>query len=171
MASRSLAQALRQHHGIEHATVTLLTQRVPGARVVAHSDLEGFTVFGDVETATLRAVVEEALTRLQRGESGLAVHPNCGTNLVAAGTLAGLSALALAAGRNRPWWDRLPAAVAGATLAIIFAMPVGQWLQANITTSAEVAGLRVASITRFADGPVARHRVIIGLQTEEPITA
>jgi len=158
----SVAKTLRQHHGVEHATVSLLTQRVPGVRVMAHSDLAGFTVVGDVDTATLQAMVEEALARLQRGEKGLAVHPNCGTNLVTAGALAGLSALLLASGRNRSWWDRLPSAILGATLALIVAGPAGYWMQANVTTSADVPGLRVEAVYRVEGGPVTRHRVILG---------
>lgn len=165
MASRSPAQTLRQHHGIEHATVTLLSRRVPGARVAAHSDLAGFTVFGDVETAALRATAEEALARLQRGEAELAIHPNCGTNLVTAGALAGLGALALTRGRS--WWDRAPGAILGATLALILAIPAGRWMQANVTTSADVAGLRIADVTRLGDGGPPRHRVTIGAQTPE----
>lgn len=157
----SIAKTLRQHHGIEHATVTLLTQRLPGVRVIAHSDLGGFTVVGNVDTEVLLATVEEALARLQRGEKGLAVHPNCGTNLVTAGALAGLSALLLASGRNRSWWDRLPSAILGATLALMVAGPAGHWMQATITTSADVAGLRVGSVCRIEGGPVTRHRVVI----------
>ncbi|MGQ9491620.1 MAG: DUF6391 domain-containing protein [Anaerolineae bacterium] len=161
MPFNSLAKTLRQHHAIEHATVTLLSQRLPGVRIVAHSDLEGFTVIGDVDTATLQATVEEALARLQRGEKGLAVHPNCGTNLVTAGTLAGLSALLLASGRNRSWWDRLPSAILGATLALVVAGPAGYWMQINVTTSADVRERRVAAVHRIAGGPVVRHRVIL----------
>lgn len=161
MPFNSIAKTLRQHHGIEHATVTLLTQRLPGTRIIAHSDLAGFTVIGDVDTEFLRATVEEALARLQRGEKGLAVHPNCGTNLVTAGTLAGLSALLLASGRDRPWWDRLAGAILGATLALMAAGPAGHWMQANVTTSAEVAGLRVDAVYRIKGGPVTRHHVII----------
>ncbi len=167
MASRSLAQMLRQHHGIEHATVALLSRHVPGVRVAAHSDLAGFTVFGEVETDVLCTIAEEALARLQRGEAELAIHPNCGTNLVTAGAFAGLGALAMTHGRDRSWWDRAPAAILGATLALILALPAGHWLQANVTTSAEVAGLRIADVTRLAGDGVTRHRVTIDDQDSE----
>lgn len=161
MAFFNLAQRLRQHHGIEHATVTLLTQRLPGVQVLARSNAFGFTVFGAVPTDTLEAIAQEALARLQAGERLLAVHPNCGTNLVTAGTFSGIGALLMAGGRNRSWWDRVPSAVLGATLALILALPAGRWMQENVTTSPEVAGLRIASVTRLTDGPVVRHRVTI----------
>lgn len=159
---QSPVYTLRQHHAIEHATVTLISRRAPGAQVVARSDLQGFMVYGNVETAILRATAQEALTRLQAGEAELAVHPNCGTNLVAAGMLSGLAALAAGSGRNRPLWDRVPSAILGATLALIVAMPLGRWAQANITTTSQVDGLRVISVIKIADGPMARHRVVIG---------
>ncbi len=161
MESRSVTQRLRQHHAIEHATITLLSRRVPGTRLLAHSDLDGFIVVGEIEAATLHVVAEEALAHLQRGESGLAVHPNCGTNLVTAGTLTGIGALLMTHGRDRSWVDRACSAILGATLALIIAAPAGRWMQANVTTSADVAGLCIASVRKLIDGPVVRHRVTI----------
>jgi Domain of unknown function (DUF6391) len=159
---QSPATVLRQHHAIEHATVTLVTRRAPGAQVVARSDLQGFMTYGDVDTALLQSAAEEALARLQAGESSLAVHPNCGTNLATAGILCGLAAFVAGSGRNRSLWDRVPSAILGATLALIVAAPVGRWVQANITTTGRVAGLRVVSVVRVAGEPLCRHRVTIG---------
>ena len=167
MAARSIAQTLRQHHGIEHGTMTLLSRRLPGTRLIAHSNLDGFTLLGAVETDVVRATAEEALMRLQRGEAGLAVHPNCGTNLVTAGALTGLGALLMTQGRGRSWWDRIPSAILGATLALIVAPPAGQWVQTNLTTSADVAGLRIISVTKLANTPIVRHQVTIGEQGVE----
>lgn len=160
MEKRSFAQMLRQHHAIEHATVTLLSQRLPGVSLLARSDLDGFTLFGEVDTAVVRQTAEEALRRLQAGEAGLAIHPNCGTNLVTAGVLSGAAALAATSGRARSVWDRLPAALLAATLALIVAVPAGRWMQQNVTTSPEVAGLNIADVQRLETGAV-RHRVAI----------
>ncbi len=168
MDSRSITQRLRQHHGIEHATITLLSRRLPGTRVIAHSDPDGFIVLGEVDTAMLHIVAEEALTRLQRGEAGLAIHPNCGTNLVTAGALTGLGALLMTHGRDRSRLDRALSAILGATLALTVAMPAGQWVQANITTSADAAGLCIASVKKLADAPVMKHRVTVRAKAAEP---
>jgi len=161
IAPRLMARRLRQHHGIEHATVTLLSRRLPGIFIAARSDLQGFIVYGDVDTLSLRAAVEEALGRLQQGEHQLAVHPNCGTNLVVSGLMSGSAAWLLSSGRKRPWWDRLPGAILGATLALLIAPPVGRWAQENLTTSPEVAGLRVGDVVKLDRGPVTQHRVVI----------
>ena len=161
IAPRLMARRLRQHHGIEHATVTLLSRRLPGIFIAARSDLQGFIVYGNVETLTLRAAVEEAMGRLQQGERQLAVHPNCGTNLVVAGLMSGSAAWLLSSGRKRPWWDRLPGAILGATLALLVAPPIARWAQENITTSPDVVDLRVDDVVRLNGGPVTRHRVVI----------
>jgi len=161
MANRSLGQMLRQNHAMEHATVTLLSQRIPGVSLVGRSDLQGFTLFGDLDTGTIEEVSGEALARLQGGEAGLAVHPNCGTNLVTAGMLSGLAATLAVSGRNRSWADRIPASLLAATLALIVAVPAGRWMQENVTTSPHVEGLRITGVIRQG-GPVTRHRVLIG---------
>jgi hypothetical protein len=159
---QSPATVLRQHHAIEHATVTLVSRRAPGAQIIARSDLQGFMVYGDVDTILLQAAAEEALARLQAGEVALAVHPNCGTNLATAGILSGLAAFVAGSGRNRSLWDRVPSAILGATLALIVAAPASRWVQTNITTTGRVAGLRITAVTRLMGGPVIRHRVTIG---------
>lgn len=158
---RRMARRLRQHHGIEHATVTLLSRRLPGTFIAARSDLQGFIVYGDVDVLNLQAAAEEALQRLQEGERGLAVHPNCGTNLVVTGLLSGSAAWLLSSGRKRPWWDRLPGAILGATLALIIAPPIARWAQENITTSPEIADLRVGDVVKLDRRPIAQHRVVI----------
>ncbi|HRX05321.1 MAG TPA: DUF6391 domain-containing protein, partial [Anaerolineae bacterium] len=94
---------VRQHHAVEHATITILMARNPGLQLVGgRSDHRGFYIYGPVQTSALSTAVEEALRRLKNGEARLAIHPNCGTNLVTTGTLAGVAALTAAAiGRYR----------------------------------------------------------------------
>lgn len=161
MEQRSLVQAIRQHHGIEHATLTVLSQRFPQVRVAARSNARGFMVYGEVDTLDLRDAAEEALARLGSGERSLSVHPNCGTNLVAAGLMSGLAACLAASGDERPVWDRVPAAILAATAALAVAPRVGRWAQSRVTTSPQVTGLRVVSVTRVDVGPLTRHRVVI----------
>ncbi len=153
-------QRLRQHHGLEHATVTLLSRHLKDTSLLARSDLAGFTIFGAVDADLLRATVEEALARLQAGERALAVHPHCGTNVATAGILAGVAALLAGSGQKRSfWWERLPSAVLAATVAILAAGPIGHWLQEHITTSSQVQGWRIARIERVSDEPVVAYRI------------
>ena len=82
---------IRRNHGLEHATLHVLAQRHPKISMAGHSNATGFWLLGDVDTEDLSDAIEEALRRMRSGERNLAVHPNCGTNFVSAGTIAGLA--------------------------------------------------------------------------------
>ena len=92
----------RQNHALEHATFTILATINPTLSVSARSNNNGFIIFGDVDLGLLRRALDEALARLLAGEAGLAIHPNCGTNLavgvsmVTIGTLLGMASIIIA---------------------------------------------------------------------------
>jgi hypothetical protein len=74
---------------------------------------------------------------LRRGESHLAVHPRCGTNVVTAGSLIGLIAfLAMLPGDSRSRRARLPLVILLSTLGLMLAQPLGLRVQEHITTDA-----------------------------------
>ncbi|MBK7201155.1 MAG: hypothetical protein IPH87_11300 [Anaerolineae bacterium] len=95
----------------------------------------------------------------------MAVHPNCGTNFVTSGMLAGLAAWAVTVlstqgERKRSAWEALPTAFTAATLALFVAQPLGHTLQEFVTTSAQVQGVRLGQVIRRADlGGVPMHLV------------
>lgn len=154
---------VRQHHAVEHATITILMARNPGLALVGgRSDHRGFYVYGLVQTPVLATAVQEALRRLKNGEARLAIHPNCGTNLVTAGTLAGVAALSAAAiGRYRraSALEQIPAAILAATGALVASRPIGLRLQRQVTTLADVADLEMGEITRRELGRFVLHFV------------
>lgn len=138
---------IRRNHGLEHATIHVLTQQKPGLRVVGRTTPGGFYLYGNLTTNEVRAAIEQAIARLQQGERQLAVHPHCGTNLATAGFLAGLSAFVVLLPRARRRLDQLPFAILAATLAVIAAQPLGIILQTQVTTSPDVGNLIVKRIT------------------------
>jgi hypothetical protein len=153
----------RRNHGLEHATLHVLAQRRPRQSFAGHSDPGGFWILGNVSSEELRSAIDEALARLRRGERHLATHPNCGTNFITAGTLAGLAgALAMfgAGRRTREKLERLPLAFTLATLALMVAQPLGLQLQARLTTSADPGDLCVVEIQTTRRGQVQAHRVL-----------
>ncbi|HEY3289043.1 MAG TPA: DUF6391 domain-containing protein [Anaerolineae bacterium] len=152
---------IRRNHGLEHATIHILSERLRRLRVVGRSQANGFYLYGDLKTDDIAAAVEEALKRLKAGDSRLAVHPGCGTNMVTAGLLAGSIAFvaSLIGGRKAHWYDRLPNAALGGVLGVATAQPLGPWLQANVTTSADMHTMRVRRISRSLTGPVLTHFV------------
>jgi hypothetical protein len=166
---RALAAAgrIRRHHALEHATMHILSRRPRDVTFYARASPRGLVVYGDLPTEDVVSAVTEALARLRNGEYQLAVHPNCGTNLVTAGTLTGLAALivttvpGMGKKRTSPWHllSSLPLAILAATLALLVAQPLGQALQANVTTDAEMKNLVLKHITRHQQGPLVYHTV------------
>jgi hypothetical protein len=150
--------ALRRNHALEHATMHILAQRQPYLNAVARTALDGFYVYGMVDTRALADTASEGLARLQAGETDLAVHPRCGTNLAVAGFLAGLAAF-LAVGSSRRRLSTFPRFVLAATLAVIVAQPLGLMIQQHVTTSSDVAGLSIRTVTRRVVGRFTIHKV------------
>ncbi len=154
---------IRRNHGLEHASLHILSERFPGVSLAGHSDTGGFWLLGNVPTAEIQSAVNEALRRLRAGERQLAIHPNCGTNFVTSGTLAGVAAgLAMfGAGRRlRDKVERLPLAASLATLALIAAQPLGLLLQETVTTSGVPGELEVVEIVPSRSGRMDMHRVL-----------
>src|SRR3989304_256075 len=89
---KRVVNAVSRNHALEHATISILLSRHgPNIRVLGRAAPDGFYLYGDTPTETLRELAQEGLSRLQRGESHLAVSPLCGTNLAVAGVLAGFA--------------------------------------------------------------------------------
>jgi hypothetical protein len=153
---------IRRNHGLEHASLHLLSQRRPGRAFSGHSDAGGFWIIGDASREDVGAVVEQALLRMKAGEQNLAIHPNCGTNFVTAGILAGLAGfVAFAGGRHslRDRVERLPLAATLSILALILARPLGLLLQREVTTSGDPGELQIISITSGRRGRWMMHRI------------
>lgn len=155
---------IRRNHGLEHATIHLLSQKYPDRSFVGRSDVSGFWLYGNVPTNGVVEAVTEALSRLQNGEHQLAVHPNCGTNFVTAGVLGGTASFLSLAGSEEEGWssrmERLPLAITLTTLALIVAQPLGRALQRHVTTQGDPLGLQIKHIERVQDGSSVLHRVL-----------
>jgi hypothetical protein len=157
----------RRNHGLEHATITILSGRNPNLSMAGHSDADGFTLWGEVATVDVERAANEALSRMKRGETNLAIHPNCGTNLVTQGSLVSLAALAGSFGTKRgaqDYLNRLPLVLLLSIAAILFGHPLGMRLQEHFTTSGEPGNLEIVEITRresknFTGGTVITHRI------------
>jgi hypothetical protein len=154
--------SIRRNHGLEHATLTLLSQRFPYRRMAGYSFPGGFFLLGDVPTEEVREVVAQALARMNNGERHLAVHPNCGTNYAVSGILAGTMAWLgmFGAKSRRRQIARLPLVVVLATLGFMVSAPLGPKVQEYITTSGDPQGLAVVDIFPVRFGQFSIHRVI-----------
>lgn len=158
----------RRNHGLEHATITVLSSRVKDLRMAGRSNGRGFVLLGDAETNQVEAAAREALRRMRAGEHNLAVHPNCGTNLVTTAFLATLVSMLGFAGATRrgDWWNRMPAVMTMIIGSIIVGQPLGMTLQKHFTTDGDPADLEIVEIKRSqfrllpGSAPVTMHRVV-----------
>lgn len=153
-----LVRRTRRNHGLEHATIHVLSGRFPGRPMAGRSTPNGFYLYGALAADDIASAAEEALKRMRGGEQNLAVHPGCGTNYITSGAFAGLAAFAALGFRARNRWERLPNAIVAATFALIFSAPVGPMLQARVTTSGEMGDLAIVSVRRLP-GRVTGHYV------------
>ncbi len=152
-----IVRRTRQHHAIEHATLHVMSRRGGSNPLSGYSDPFGFTIFGETDLESVRLGVGDALLRLQAGEQTLAIHPNCGTNLVTTGFL--VTAVAMIAARKRRPFERfvtmllwvLPMLIAGKTL--------GMHLQ-QYTTLADVSDRWVVDVLPIRIGTLRAYRVL-----------
>jgi hypothetical protein len=117
---------------------------------------------GQISTEELSLTVAEALKRLNAGQEELAIHKNCGTNLLVSGFAAGLAGAAGLIGvgkRPRDKFERIPIITALSVLALVISRPLGHLLQKELTTSSNLGSLQIASITKHILNGTPAHRI------------
>ncbi len=149
---------VRRNHGLEHATIHVLSEKYKGFSAQGNSDHRGFSlnVYGNINEDQVEAAVREAYQRMKNGEHELAVHPNCGTALLTTATMATLAAQTVFGLEYRRQgktghigsvlFNALPSAVLMVVLAIIVSRPLGLQLQAKYTTEGELGDLKIIDV-------------------------
>jgi hypothetical protein len=158
---------VRRNHGLEHATVHMLSHHLGNLSMAGRSDGGGFWLMGELETSQVEQAANEALRRLQNGEHQLAVHPNCGTSLMTTSAMVGLAALTGSFGVRRgalDYFSRLPTVILLALVAILASRSVGLKLQEHFTTLGDPGDLQIVRVERrqtkgIFGRPVTLHRI------------
>ena len=154
--------ATRRNHALEHATIHILSAKYPERHMAGHSNPTGFFIIGNVTADDLKSAVSEAWNRLRAGESELAIHPGCGTNMatsmVLSGTLAWFPMSGARSTRQRFWL--LPLAVGFGLLGLALSRPLGPKLQEKVTTEADLGNLQIDDITLVRKRGVPVYRVV-----------
>ncbi len=163
-----LVSRTRRNHGLEHATIHILSERHKQFSAQGHSDYRGFhlNIYGDIDEDEVASAVQEAYRRMKDGEHHLAVHPNCGTVLLttaAMGVLASQSAFGLEQRRQRRshmdisvFFNGLPSAVLAGVVALIISRPVGLAIQERFTTEGDLQGLEIERIRKIQPSIITR---------------
>jgi len=148
----------RRNHALEHATLHMLA-RTQKVSMAGHSNPTGFFIFGELLTEDIRAALNEAYARLRSGESGLAIHPGCGTNLVATAFLpATMAWMPMQSVRSTRWRLLLiPLAIVLGVFGFFLSKPLGTWLQRYITTEADLGDMQITDLILVRKGV---HRII-----------
>lgn len=175
MLSETISR-IRRNHGLEHATIHVLTQHHGEFSAQGNSDHRGFSlnVFGDVSEADVKKAVQEAFERMKGGEHQLAVHPNCGTVMLTTATMATLAGQAVFGlemkrnGRNKldlyTLINTLPTAILAVVAALIVSRPFGIYLQANYTVEGDLGQMAIRSVRQVNPSPITRlfHLLLTG---------
>lgn len=144
-----MVRRTRRNHGLEHATIHILSRRVRNLRMAGRSDADGFYLLGDAPVEAVEMAARDALRRMRAGEHDLAIHPNCGTNLVTTGFLATSAAmLSFAGSSRRDSWNRMPWAMALVMATLIIGQPLGMALQRYFTTDGDPGDMEIVRIER-----------------------
>ncbi len=179
MASQTISR-IQRNHGLEHATIHMLTARHRNFSAQGNSDHRGFNlnVYGDISQADVETAVYEAHRRMKNGETHLAVHPNCGTVLITTATMATLAAQAVLTveGRRQPEGrpmlstvlNSLPMAILAVVMALIVSRPLGIHLQQRYTTDGNLGDLEIVSVEQVSPSIVTRffHVLLTGGRRE-----
>ena len=148
----------RRNHALEHATLHMLA-RTHKTNMAGHSNPTGFFLLGDFSTPDVWAAATEALERLREGESGLAIHAGCGTNMATTALLSATLAWSVLrlAKSNLTRILLLPLAVVFAVIGVLIARPLVPLLQQRVTTEADLGHMQIVDIIPIRKGV---HRVI-----------
>lgn len=155
---KPLINAIRRNHALEHATISILLNRLGHhTRVIGRAAPDGFYIYADVPTEKIRESAREGLARLQRGESHLAVSPLCGTNIAVAGVMAGLASFLALGSSNR--LERFANVLTASMVAVLAAQPLGRLAQKHLTTSPDLQGVEIVSVQPMGKRFLNLHKV------------
>lgn len=160
----SFVKRVRQNHALEHATIHMLNRQ--NYILSGRASLGGFVIMGDVPTEKIEKAAHEALRRLKAGQRHLALHPNCGTNLVTAGLMStSIAALGFMGTDRKRAWERFPFVMVFMMIASLYATPVGMVVQEHITTESNPGKLDILRVKRsemslpFRSKPLVVHNI------------
>lgn len=179
-----LISRIRRNHGLEHATIHVLSEKHKGFSAQGNSHHLGFSlnIYGNLTEEQVKTAVFEAHRRLQNGEHHLAVHPNCGTVLLttaAMTTLAAQITLAVEQKRNgrdqshtpTTFFNAIYSAILPVTMTLIISRPIGMFLQSRYTVDGRIGDMEIVSIEKVPPSPVTRFFQLLLTGGRQKLTA
>jgi hypothetical protein len=159
---------VRWNHAIEHGVIHVLSRMMPFVSMAGRSNGSGFFIYGNIPTDMLELAVQEAVDRISAGEHQLAIHPNCGTNIISSAVLAASGTMLATTGtKRRGITEQIPAGVLGALMGVVMGQVVGMRLQALVTTNTHFPSAHIKTIQRRQAGKRVYHWIEM-LYSDEP---
>ena len=171
-----LITQIRRNHGLEHATIHILSNDFQKFSAQGNATINGFhlNLFSDIPAENVEKAAREALRRMKEGEERLALHPNCGTVLLTTAALATLAGQMMFAFERRrvgksylsplDFLGVLPSAILAVVVALIVSKPAGMYFQ-SYTTTGKPGGMEIVSVKKI-NPPFVSHlfRLLLGQQ-------
>lgn len=136
-------RALRRNHALEHATINVIEERYGRTNLAGLARPDGFIIRGGAPPMLVADAAQEALARLRAGERWLAIHPRCGTTLVASQLILAIAVLATLLVIRQ--LTLLPFLV-GIVAAALLGPRISPILQRFVTTDATMGDLEIAEV-------------------------
>jgi uncharacterized protein DUF6391 len=144
----------RRNHAVEHATLHVLARKYKNQNMAGHSNPTGFYLMGNFSKEDIQDAADEAMQRIRAGETGLAIHEGCGTNIAASTLLPATFAFVPIQQARSTFWKvfLIPFAILLAVFGYFLSKPLGPWLQRNVTTEADLGNMRILDIIPVRKG-------------------
>lgn len=159
---KNIISRIQRNHGLEHATIHVLSEKHDGFSAQGNSNHRGFYLNIYSNKLTYEDVVEavnEAFNRMKGGEHSLAVHPNCGTVLLTTATMTTVAAQAAFAiegarqGKERTdqsvFVGGFSSAILASVIALIASRPLGIHLQEKYTTDGDLRDMQLVQVKQI----------------------
>lgn len=144
---QSLIKRVRRNHALEHATIHMLNRQ--RYLLSGRASAGGFAIYGDVPTEKVEAAAKDAIRRLKQGQAELALHPNCGTNLVTSAVITtSIAAVGFTGSKRKDIGDRFPLVMLFMMAAALYSQPIGMEVQKYITTTSDLGALEFVAVKR-----------------------
>lgn len=154
----TLLANVRRNHGIEHATVGILTQRKIKPPIFALATPSGFMIYSKLNKNEILSATNESIKLMLAGDSELAISQYCGTNIVAGGIIAVISTIIFAKILGKKSKGILNIAN-GFFISTLLSKPIGRLVQKYITTDQHINGIKVKNIRSLNLGNFYIHHI------------
>ena len=133
---------IRRNHAIEHATVSILTEQISKSAVVGFAVPSGFIIYSKSGKDEILSAANNGLNLMKSGDSEISISQFCGTNLVVAALLTGVSTIILGKICGKKSKNILNIAN-GFVLSALLSKPIGRIVQKYVTTDSSVQNIQI----------------------------